>query len=184
MAESRPALLLVDLFHPGGYRGMGGVARHAVRAAECTSRLRARARRRGVPVIYVNDHFGDWSSDFPRLVERCVSQRTAAGTVARTLLPAGEPFVLKPRHSAFYGTPLEFLLDELGVNQLILTGLVTDACITMTGHDAHVRRFKLWIPSDCVAASSARISRTALHQLARVTTAATHASTRGWLRPH
>jgi nicotinamidase-related amidase len=62
--------------------------------------------------------------------------------------------VLKPRHSAFYGTPLQFLLDELKVSRLILTGLSADICIVATAQDAYVRKFKLWVPADCVAADT------------------------------
>lgn len=181
MAKLRPALLLIDFFHPRNYQGMGGVGPYALRAAKHAAVLRAEARRRGMPVIYVNDNFGDWAANFPRLVSTCAEMRSAAGIVARTLQPDGEPFVLKPRHSAFYGTPLEFLLEELEINALALTGLVTDACITMTAHDAHVRKLKLWVPRDCVAASSDAISRVALRQLARVTSASTVLSSRGWI---
>ena len=180
MNSLHPALLLIDFFHPHNYKGMGRIGPAAERAARCTAVLRAHARRRGIPVIYVNDNFGDWASNFSRLVAACYALRSAAGNVARTLVPDGEPFVLKPRHSAFYGTPLEFLLDELGVDSLVLAGLATDACITMTAHDAHLRKFRLWIPRDCVAASSEPISRAALKQVARVTSASTSPSVLGW----
>jgi nicotinamidase-related amidase len=178
----RPALLLIDFFHPRNYQGMGKVGPHAVLAAQHTSLLRATAKRRGIPVIYINDNFGDWASNFSRLVSTCTALRTAAGTAARALQPEAEPFILKPRHSAFYGTPLEFLLEELKVNALALTGLLTDACITMTAHDAYVRKFPLWIPRNCVAGASAKITRTALDQLSRVTSASTVSSTQGWPR--
>ncbi len=184
MTRLRPALLLIDFFHPCSYAGMGRIGPSAARAASRTVVLRARARRQGIPVIYVNDNFGDWASNFARLVHACAQLGSAAGTVARALAPAGEPFVLKPRHSAFYGTPLEFLLDELKVNALVLTGLATDACITMTALDAHVRRFELWIPRDCVAASSDATSRAALRQIARVTSASTAASRAGGQQSH
>jgi len=59
--------------------------------------------------------------------------------------------VLKPRHSAFYGTPLEFLLSELGTHRLVIAGLETDQCILCTAQDAYMRKFSLRVPRNCVA---------------------------------
>jgi nicotinamidase-related amidase len=81
--------------------------------------------------------------------------------------------VLKPRHSAFFGTPLEFLLDELAVNQLILTGLSTDSCIMFTAHDGYLRKYDLWIPRDCVAAEKDDYQDAALEHMERTMKAAT-----------
>ena len=81
------------------------------------------------------------------------------------------------RHSAFYGTPLEFMLEEIGAKTLILAGVAADACITITALDAHVRKFKLWVPRDCVAAQSPAYTRAALAHLGRVADASTALST-------
>jgi nicotinamidase-related amidase len=62
--------------------------------------------------------------------------------------------VLKPRHSAFYGTPLEFLLEELKVSSLIVAGLSTDICVFATAQDAYIRKFKVRVPNDCSAADT------------------------------
>jgi nicotinamidase-related amidase len=59
-------------------------------------------------------------------------------------------------HSAFYQTPLEVLLRYLGVRSLILGGLATNSCIVCTAHDARMRDFKLYVPSDCSAARTRR----------------------------
>ena len=59
--------------------------------------------------------------------------------------------MLKPRHSAFYGTPLEFLLSELGTRRLVIVGLETDQCILCTAQDAYMRKFNLRVPRNCVA---------------------------------
>lgn len=151
----------------------------ALRAARSTAALRNRLRRRGVPVVYVNDNFGDWSSNFSSVVRRCAALRGPSGTIAKLLAPSpNNASVLKPRHSAFYGTPLEFLLAELGAKTLILTGITADACITVTAHDAHIREFDLWIPRDCVASASANDTRAALAQLKRVTKAVISSSSR------
>ena len=85
--------------------------------------------------------------------------------------------MLKPRHSAFYGTPLQFMLEELRAQTLILTGVSADSCITITAHDAHVRMFDVWTPRDCVASTDPAYTHEALKQLKRVAKASTLPST-------
>ena len=170
--KPRRALVLIDFFNPLDFEGVRSLAAPAVRAARNTSRLKNRLRRLGVPAIYANDNFGHWDSEFSTLVSQCAASRGASGEIARLLTPQqGDRAILKPRHSAFYGTPLEFLLEELRTELLILTGTSTDSCISITAHDAHMRKFKLWIPSDCVASPKPEHSRNALAHLERVTNA-------------
>ena len=153
VARPRSALLLIDFMNPLDFEGAASLARRAVKAAECTAKLRARMRARRIPVIYANDNFGRWESDFNAVVEHCRSLGGAATKLATILAPApGDRSILKPRHSAFFGTPLEFLLEELAVNRLVLTGLAAESCVMFTAHDAYLRKYALWIPADCVAA--------------------------------
>ena len=96
------------------------------------------------------------------------------------LQPAADDLsILKPRHSAFYGTPLEFLLDELKVRRLILTGIAADICVLFTAHDAYLRKFELWVPSDCVAAESNIACRDAMLHM-RTVLKATTATSSAW----
>lgn len=114
-------------------------------------RLKARARRASIPVIYVNDNFGDWRSEKEVLIGRCLEAK--GKEFVRPLIPDSEDyFVLKPLHSAFYMTPLEVLLQHLGVETLILSGLTSNSCITVTAHDANMRAFDTYIPPDCSSA--------------------------------
>ena len=75
--------------------------------------------------------------------------------------------VLKPRHSAFYNTPLEFLLEELKVSSLIIAGLSTDICVLATAQDAYVHKFEVRVPSDCSAADTAAHEQAALDLMRR-----------------
>jgi nicotinamidase-related amidase len=98
--------------------------------------------------------------------------------MAHLLTPRpGDRSVLKPRHSAFFGTPLEFLLDQMGIDTLVLTGLVADSCIMFTAHDAYLRKYAMWIPRDCVAARRADYTQASLEHMARVLKAETAPST-------
>jgi nicotinamidase-related amidase len=74
-------------------------------------------------------------------------------------------FVLKPKHSGFFHTPLELLLENLGTEVVVLCGFATNSCVTFTAHDAHMRGFRVVVPSDTTAANSGQIAVDALRQL-------------------
>jgi nicotinamidase-related amidase len=64
--------------------------------------------------------------------------------LVKPVLPPDEhSFVIKARHSIFYGTPLEYLLDQMGVDRLVLCGQVTEQCVFYSALDAHVRHFRM-----------------------------------------
>jgi nicotinamidase-related amidase len=171
-APPRTALLLIDFMNPLDFDGGAALARGAVRAAANTARLKARLARQHVPVIYCNDNFGHWESEFAALVEYCRSLGGAPARFAELLAPGrADRSILKPRHSAFFGTPLEFLLDELRIERVVLTGLAADNCIMFTAHDAYLRKYDIWVPSDCVASERTSFARNALAHMARVTKA-------------
>jgi nicotinamidase-related amidase len=56
-------------------------------------------------------------------------------------------------HSGFYGTPLPQLLEQLGAQELILTGLTSHQCVLFTAMDAYVRDYRLVVPRDCIGAA-------------------------------
>ena len=142
----------------------GDILRNALAMRDALVRLKARAREAVIPVLYVNDNFGDWRSEKEVLLGRCLEAKGAK--FVRPLLPDSEDyFVLKPMHSAFYMTPLEVLLRHLQVEALILTGLTSSSCLTATAHDANMRGFDIYIPPDCSCAWTASEHTQALAQL-------------------
>lgn len=162
------ALLLIDVINDLDFPGGEALLREALPAAHRIARLKQRAREAQVPVIYVNDNFGRWRSDFRQQVEHCLGPTSKGKTLASLLRPEQEDyFVLKPRHSGFYSTSLDVLLKQLDVSRLIITGFSTEICVIYTANDAYMRGFDLVIPSDCVAAESATASRNALKQMKR-----------------
>jgi isochorismate hydrolase len=174
--KSPAVLLIVDFFNPHGFEG--AFSRATVRAASRVARLKARLAKVGVPAVYANDNFGRWESEFAALVQQCESTPGDVSRIARLLAPqTGDRSILKPRHSAFYQTPLMFLLQTLGAQSLVLTGVSADSCIMFTAHDAYLRHLKLWIPSDCVASGAAKHTRAALAHMHRVLKASTAPST-------
>lgn len=168
-AQTRPspvpvALLLIDVLTTFQFPDGDAILRGALAMRDALVKLKARARAAGVPVLYVNDNFGDWRSEKEVLLGRCLEAK--GGPFVRPLLPDSEDyFVLKPLHSAFYMTPLEVLLRHLEVETLILTGLTSNSCITVTAHDANMRGFNIYIPPDCSCARNPEEHRQALAQL-------------------
>ena len=172
------ALLLVDFINELDF-AHGEILRPAAeRAAGRTAALKRQLKQAGVPAIYANDNFGRWRSNFFHLVEQCAAPGSRGRELARLLKPDPDDLsVLKPRHSAFFGSPLEFLLAELDVGRLVIVGLVTEMCVLFTAHDAYVRKFELWIPEDCVASAHPADHHRTLEHLRGVLGVDTRAST-------
>lgn len=168
-SQTRPspvpvALILIDVLTTFQFPDGDAILRGALAMRDPLVKLKARARKLGIPVLYVNDNFGDWRSEKEVLIGRCLEAKGAP--FVRSLLPDSEDyFVLKPMHSGFYMTPLEVLLLHLDVETLILTGLTSNSCITVTAHDANMRGFEIYVPADCSCARNAKEHTLALTQL-------------------
>jgi len=174
------ALILVDFINLFDFEHSEKLAARALEAARRTAKLKERLRASGAPCIYANDNFGHWRSEFSALVKECLAKGGPSGEIAKLLQPDREDYsILKPRHSAFYETPLHFLLDELEIDSLVVTGLSTDMCVSATAQDAYVRKYKLWVPSDCVAADTPEHERQALDLMKRTLRADIRPSTDG-----
>jgi nicotinamidase-related amidase len=176
--KAEVALLLIDVINDLEFSSGAELLKHALPAAEKLAALKQRAKQAGVPVIYVNDNFGRWQSDFNKLLKHCLEEDVCGKPVAELLKPEEDDyFVLKPKHSGFFSTTLDTLLDYLQVKILVLTGLTGDICVLFTANDAYMRDFHLVIPADCVASSNADENRHALEQMQRVLKADTRPST-------
>ncbi len=149
------ALLLIDVINDLEFDGAEDLLVHARPMAYQISALKHAAKAAGIPVIYANDNFGQWRSDFRRLVQYCSQSDLRGHEITRLLKPDEDDyFILKPKHSAFYQTNLEVLLKELKVTSLILTGMAGDMCVLFTAHDAYMRDFDIVVPADCIASES------------------------------
>ena len=171
----RVALLVIDMINAFDFEGAADMLPRAVAAARATAELKRRAHEAGVPVVYVNDNFGRWRSDFREVLEHCL--RSPGREIAVLLRPGREDyFVLKPKHSGFQYTTLDVLLSHLGCETLVLTGVAGNFCVLFTAHDAYMRDFKLVVPRDCIASATEADDRAALAHMAKVTKADTRPS--------
>lgn len=172
--ECRVALLVIDMINAFDFEGAGALLPRALAAARSIAALKERAREAGVPVLYVNDNFGRWRSDFRSILGHVLAEGCPGKPIAELLRPGPDDyFVLKPKHSGFQFTTLDVLLAHLGAQTLVLTGVAGNFCVLFTAHDAYMRDYRLIVPSDCVASQSADDDRYALAHMAAVTKADT-----------
>ena len=182
--ESPVAVLVIDMINAFDFPGGTALLRGATRIAPRIRALTTRARRAGVPVIYVNDNFGRWRSDFRAVVRHCLGPTMPGRRIVEQLRPQSvDYFVLKPKHSGFYSTTLSLLLEHLSTKQLILTGVAAHLCVLFTAQEAYVRGLSIVVPSDCIASETLRDTRLALAQMRRSLRAATTPSVRLKLGP-
>ena len=171
------ALLLIDVINDLEFEGGEELFRYALPMAQRISELKKRSQAAGIPVIYVNDNFGKWRSDFNQIVSHCLHDDVRGKPLAELLAPDKDDyFVLKPKHSGFFSTTLDLLLRYLGVQSLILTGIAGDNCVLFTANDAYLRDYQIFVPADCVASIKTENNDHALRQMEQVLKADTRPS--------
>jgi nicotinamidase-related amidase len=167
--KSPVALLLIDVINHMDFEGSEALVRNAVPMARRIADLKRRAKQAGIPVVYINDNFGRWQSDFRTVVDHCLNDGVPGEEVARLLQPEEtDYFVLKPKHSAFFATTLDTLLAYLGARTLIMTGVAANICILFSANDAYMRDYRLIVPADCVASNTTEENEYALNQIQAV----------------
>jgi nicotinamidase-related amidase len=176
------ALLLIDVINDFDFPEAEQLLKHARPMARNLLRLKRRARKAGVPVIYVNDNFGRWKSDFRRTVDYCARHGRGSDIVKLLRPEENDYFVLKPKHSGFFSTTLETLLRYLETHALILTGVAGNFCVLFTANDAYMRDFNLFVPSDCIVSNTKKENDAALGLMKKFLKADTRSSSRIRLR--
>jgi nicotinamidase-related amidase len=167
--KSAVALVLIDVINDLEFAEGEELLRFALPMAKNIAALKKRARAAEVPVIYANDNFGRWQSNFNAQVEHCLHDGVRGRPVVERLLPEDDDyFVLKPKHSGFFSTTLDLLLNYLQVRKVILTGMAANICVLFTANDAYMRDYALFVPADCVASNTDEENRAALEQMEKV----------------
>jgi len=171
-------LLLIDVINDLEFPEGDQLLRFALPMARRIAALKRRARQEDIPVVYVNDNFGRWRSDLTAQVDHCLRDGVRGQPVVELLRPDEDDyFVLKPKHSGFFSTALDTLLEYLGVRAVVLAGLAGNNCVLFTANDAYMRDLHLAVPSDCVASNTEEDNRYALDQMRKVLKADTRPST-------
>src|SRR4051794_23121176 len=162
----KTAVLVVDMLNAYEHEAAEPLMESVQEAAPVIGDLIARAHEDDVPVIYVNDNYDDWNVSAGELSRRALGGRRP--DLVEPVLPIGDsPFVVKARHSVFYSTLLEYLLQASGIGRIVLTGQVTEQCILYSALDGYVRHFAVAVPSDGVAHIHSDLAQAALRMMER-----------------
>ena len=160
------ALLLIDVVNDLDFPGSDAIVEQAEPMSARLATFKRRAAQAGLPIVYVNDNFGQWRSDFRQTVRHCASHASPGRLVTKRLKPTSRDyFVLKPKHSGFYDTTLETLLDDLKITRVIVTGMAGNICVLFTANDAYMRGMKIYAPADCIVSNTLEDNAYALRQI-------------------
>ncbi|RFU83915.1 cysteine hydrolase [Streptomyces triticagri] len=160
------ALVVIDMINTYDHDDAEQLVASARTVVPTIGRLIERARAAGVPVIYVNDNFGEWRSHHGEIVDSALAGPHA--DLVKPILPDDTSlFVVKARHSIFYETPLSYLLWQLDVRHLVLCGQVTEQCVLYSALDAHIRHLRVTVPRDGVAHIHPGLADAALEMMRR-----------------
>jgi nicotinamidase-related amidase len=164
--KSPVALIMIDVINALDFDHGPQLLEHALPMAHNIAALKRRAKEAGIPAVYANDNFGRWQSDLNQVLDHVLQDGVPGQSLAEILHPEEDDyFVLKPKHSGFYSTQLDILLDYLGVRTLIVTGIQANICVLFTANDAYMRDYGLVVPSDCVASTDPAVAEHALEQM-------------------
>lgn len=168
MAESDTALLIIDVINDLEFPGGEKVLPWARKMVDRLCPALKKARDRKLPVVYANDNFGLWRSNFKEVLAHTTRPGARGRDIAQALAPGPDDyFILKPKHSAFFATSLVPLLEFLEIRRVVLAGIATNLCVLYTAHDAQMHEYEITVLSDCCAAESDEDHNWALDQLRR-----------------
>ncbi|MFI5972530.1 cysteine hydrolase family protein [Streptomyces sp. NPDC051452] len=163
---SKTALIVIDMINSYDHEDADLLIPTVRKTVPVVTRLLRRAREHGIPVIYVNDNFGEWRSHHGELLEHALAGPHA--DLVEPLRPDEDSlFVLKARHSIFFETPLEYLLHQQGIQEVVLCGQVTEQCVLYSALDAHIRHLDVTVPRDAVAHIHDDLADAALRMMER-----------------
>jgi nicotinamidase-related amidase len=160
----KTALVVIDMLNRYEHEDANPLKESVREIVPTLSDLVARAQRSKALVVYVNDNYGNWTAGRQEIVASALDGEEP-GLVEPIIPPDDAPFVVKARHSAFYGTQLEYMLRSNEIEQLLLAGQVTEQCILYSALDAYVRHFDVAVPKDAVAHIHSGLADAALEMM-------------------
>jgi nicotinamidase-related amidase len=172
LSPEKCALLIIDMqrdfLEPGGFGEMlGNDVSQLRRTIEPNRILLGAWRAAGLTVLHTREgHRPDLADLPPAKKARGKSAKTIGdpGPMGRILIRGeeghdiipelyplpGEPVIDKPGKGAFFATDLHAILQNLGITQLVVTGVTTEVCVNTTVREANDRGYECLVPSDCV----------------------------------
>lgn len=164
---SDTALLVIDMFNDYSHEDAEQLTANVAKIVDpLVDLIRDAHRRDDVDLIYVNDNHGDFTADHNAIFNAALNGERP-DLVEPLKPPPGCDILTKVRHSAFYATSLDYLLDRLKTQRIVLTGQVTEQCILYTALDGYIRHFDVIVPPDAVAHIDEDLGAAALKMMER-----------------
>lgn len=164
----KKALLIIDMLKDFVEHGAPLEVKPARRIVKNIKSHIDEARKQGIPIIYVCDNHQKDDPEF-RLWPRHAVQGTKGAEVVGDIMPKkGDTIVYKKTYSGFFETELDDVLKKFGIDEVTITGVVTNICVLYTAADAYMRGYKVNILEDCVAGLNEDDHRFALRQIKEV----------------
>jgi len=150
--NSKAAVLVIDMLNDFLYGKLK--CERCQRIIPDVKKLIDNAHEKNLPVVYVCDRHIKTDREFEKWPPHAV-EGTEGAEIIDELKSKGEDYVVpKRRYSGFFQTSLDLLLRGLDVDEIILSGILTDICILHTAADAFFRGYKIVIPRECTEALS------------------------------
>lgn len=169
---TKKALLLIDLLNSFDFSHGDILADKTKSMIPTILKLKQSFYERNEPIIYINDHYNLWEADIKRIVQE-VSNPTSKPIIDSFYPNKNDYFLIKPKHSAFYGTALQTLLHQLKVTHLVLAGIAGNICVLFTANDAYMREYPIHVPENTIASVSDEDQTYALRMMTNVLKAKT-----------
>lgn len=164
---SDTAVLIIDMFNDYDHPDAEQLADNVAGIIDPLVALVDDARDRdGVDLIYVNDNHGNFTADRRSIISSALDGKRPE--LVKPLVPPDDTYLLtKVRHSVFYSTALDYLLDRLKTQRLVLAGQVTEQCILYSALDGYLRHYEVVVPPDAVAHIEEDLGSAALKMMER-----------------
>lgn len=147
---SKRALVVIDVLQTYDFEDAEKLRDNVRGALPKMKQVIADAKAADVPIVFVNDNFGVWNAGRAELVDRVMAGEHKE--LVEPLLPDEDVmFVVKARHSIFYETPLAYLLQSEGIEEVVLIGQATEQCVLYSALDAYVRHLDVTVVRDACA---------------------------------
>jgi nicotinamidase-related amidase len=168
---SRAALLVIDMqnqfVHPDGDLYLPG-SRHIVKRIR---RLVDMFHDRKRPVIYTRHEHAPDGSDLGMMDAWWSGAHIYQGSwnaeILDKLAPLeGDQIISKNRYNGFHGTNLDTLLKGQKVEQVVITGVMTNLCCESTARDAFMRDYAVYFCLDGTATISDELALCSIQNLA------------------
>jgi nicotinamidase-related amidase len=166
-SNKKYALLIIDMINDFDFINGDRLAEHTMAICPSLLKLKDFCKQQKVPIIYINDHYDLWKADLSTIIAHAQNARSAP--IIQQIKPDEDDyFLIKPKHSAFYGTALNTLLHHLKVDSVIITGVAGNICVFFTANDAYMRELNVYVPEDGIASEFAKDNQYALEMMENV----------------